>query len=202
MKPQTRIGIFGGSFDPPHLGHLALAEYVRSESNLNKVIFVPASQSPNKLHGSNASSTQRLAMTRRAIRGNKHFSLSGLELRRGGISYTVETLAILREQYVRAEFFLILGADSFIDFPTWKSPEVIVSMAGLLVYPRSGFAHLRDREFARHAEFITAPQIEISSSNIRRRVSSGKSIRYLVPEGVEKFILSHRLYRSEDMEKQ
>jgi nicotinate-nucleotide adenylyltransferase len=169
---------------------------------LKKVIFVPASQSPNKLHGSNATAGQRLAMTRLAIRGNKHFSVSDLELRRGGISYTVDTLTALSGQYAGAEFFLILGADSFMDFPTWKSPDEIVSMAGLLVYPRSGFGSMRDREFARQAEFMPAPEIEISSSIIRRRVSSGKSIRYLVTEGVEKFILSHRLYRREDTRKQ
>lgn len=201
MKPRARIGVLGGTFDPPHLGHLALAECIRSEAGLTRVLFVPAGQSPNKLHGSHASAAQRLVMTRHAIRSNKNFFVSDIELRRGGISYTVETLVALKEKHPDAELFLILGADSFLDFPAWKSPGVIVSMAGLLVYPRPGFAHSIDHEFSRHAEFIKAPQIEISSSLIRRRVSAGKSIRYLVPEAVEKFILAHRLYLPEEREK-
>lgn len=201
MKLRSRIGILGGTFDPPHLGHLALAEFIRSEAGLTKVLFVPAGQPPNKLHGAHASAAQRLAMTRHAIRGNRNFIASDIELRRSGISYTVETLGAMKEKHPDAELFLILGADNFMDFRTWKSPGVIVSMAGLLVYPRFGFTHSIDQEFSRYAEFMKAPQIEISSSMIRRRVSAGKSIRYLVPEAVEKFILVHRLYRPEEREK-
>ncbi len=195
MKRAVRIGILGGSFDPPHFGHLILAEYIRIEAGLKKVVFVPVSQSPNKLQGSVASAAHRLAMTRQAVRGNKDFAVSELEVHKGGVSYTVDTLSALAAEYPGAELCLILGADSFMDFPTWKSPEEIVSMATLLVYPRSGITNVKDQKFARHAEFIAAPRIEISSSMIRRRVSSGKGIRYFVPEAVENFIHARRLYR-------
>lgn len=197
MKSNNRIGILGGSFDPPHMGHLILAEYVRIESGLKKVLFIPASQSPHKLHGPVASDAHRIAMTRRAIRGNRSFAVSDLEVRRGGISYTVDTIETLAGMNPGAELFLILGSDSFADFHTWKSPDVIISKASLLVYPRPGTGGKNDLEYARHAQFIKAPQIEISSSAIRRRVASGKSIRYLVPETVEQYILTHHLYSRE-----
>lgn len=193
-KRKTQIGIFGGSFDPPHLGHLIVAEYVRAECGLKNILFVPAGQSPHKLQGPIASASDRVAMTRRAVKGNRAFGVSDGEIRRKGISYTVDTVNALVAENPGAELFLILGADSFADFSSWKSPDSIVSMATLLVYPRIGISDLKNQKYARHAEFIPAPQIEISSSVIRRRVATGKSIRYLVPEPVERYILSHGLY--------
>lgn len=194
MKSNDRIGILGGSFDPPHLGHLILAEFARAEARLSKVLFIPACQSPHKLHGPSASASHRVAMTRRAIKGNRAFAVSDLEVRRGGISYTADTIETLAGIYPDAELFLLLGSDSFADFHAWKSPDLIIAKATLLVYPRPGTGGMKDLEYGRHAQFITAPQIEISSSMIRRRVASGRPVRYLVPEVVEQYILANGLY--------
>ncbi len=140
----------------------------------------------------------RLTMTRRAIKGNTSFTVSDLEARRGGISYTADTIEALAAKSPGAELFLILGSDSFMDFHTWKSPDVIVSLATLLVVPRPGTSSMKNLEYGRHAQFIKSPLIDISSSVIRRRIASKASIRYLVPEGVEQYILRHHLYSRDD----
>ena len=193
MKP-LRIGIFGGSFDPPHLGHLIVAEYLLHEADLNKIILVPAFQPPHKMGNNSALAGHRIAMTRLAARGNKHFMVSDYEIRRGGVSYTVDTLRTLTGQYPLASFTLIMGADSFLEFPSWKSPEEILSMADLVVYPRLGYETAPAGTFSRRAEFVSAPRTDISSSMIRRRVRDGQSIRYMVPESVERYIRGKKLY--------
>jgi len=194
-KRKTQIGIFGGSFDPPHLGHLIVAEFVRGAAELDKVIFVPAFQPPHKLGNHFATTSHRVAMTRLAVRGNAMFAVSDYEIRRRGISYTVDTVKEFSRKYPHAELSLIMGLDSFHEFATWKTPEEIVLTVRLLVYPRQGFDSPSGNPFSHQAEFISAPLVEISSSMIRRRVSSGKGVHYLVPEPVEKFILRHKLYR-------
>lgn len=195
---KTQIGIFGGSFDPPHVGHLIVAEYVRGAAKLDKVILVPAFQPPHKIGNYSATAPQRVAMTRLAVRGNTALVPSDYEIRRRGISYTVDTVKEISRQYPGAELFLIMGLDSFHEFAAWKAPEEIVLEARLLVYPRPGFERPQGTRFSRHAEFISAPLVDVSSTMIRRRVSSGQSIRFLVPERVEKFIFSHRLYQRAD----
>jgi len=194
-KRKTQIGIFGGSFDPPHLGHLIVAESVRGAAELDKVVFVPAFQPPHKLGNYSATAAQRIAMTRLAVRGNAMFSVSEYEISRRGISYTVDTVKEFSRQYPDAELSLIMGLDSFHEFPAWKTPEEIVLTARLLVYARPGFDSSSGNPFFHHAEFVSAPLVDISSNMIRRRVSSGKGIRYLVPRPVEEFILRHKLYR-------
>ncbi|MEX2116610.1 MAG: nicotinate (nicotinamide) nucleotide adenylyltransferase [Bacteroidota bacterium] len=193
-KRKTQIGIFGGSFDPPHLGHLIVAEYLCGAAELDKVIFVPAFQPPHKLGNYSATAAQRIAMIRLAVRGNAMLAVSDYEIQRRGISYTVDTVEEFSRQYPDAELSLILGLDSFHEFATWKTPEKIVLTVRLLVYPRSGYDSPSGNPFFQHAEFVSAPLVDISSGMIRRRVSSGKSIRYFVPEPVERFILSHHLY--------
>ena len=196
-RKRNRIGIFGGSFDPPHLGHLIAAEVARQASSLDAVIFVPAFQPPHKLRTSSARPAQRMEMTRLAVRGNRCFSVSDYEIRRGGISFTVDTLRALVERHPTSEFSLIIGADSFVEFSSWKSPDEIIHMAGLLVYPRKGYERPSAGMSLPPAEFLRAPVIDLSSSMIRRRVREGLSVRYLVPVPVERYIQTRKLYRAD-----
>ncbi|HEX9615195.1 MAG TPA: nicotinate-nucleotide adenylyltransferase [Bacteroidota bacterium] len=196
-RKRNRIGIFGGSFDPPHLGHLIAAEVARQASSLDAVIFVPAFQPPHKLRTSSARPAQRMEMTRLAVRGNRCFSVSDYEIRRGGISFTVDTLRALVERHPSSEFSLIIGADSFVEFSSWKSPDEIIRMAGLLVYPRTGYERPSTGMSLPPAEFLRAPVIDLSSSMIRRRVREGLSVRYLVPVPVERYIQTRKLYRAD-----
>lgn len=195
MTTHRKIGILGGTFDPPHVAHLIVGESALDEAGLDEVLFVPAFQPPHKTGLPGASASQRLTMTRLAIRGNRRFKCLDIETKRRGVSYTVETLEELTAETPRAEFVLLLGADSFIDFPGWNSPGRIVQIARLLVYPRTGFSIPPDSPFLRHADMLSAPMVEVSSTMIRRRVAMGKSIRYLVPDAIHRFIHSHGLYR-------
>ena len=188
---NIRIGIFGGSFDPPHIGHLIIAEIARATMRLDKVIFVPANRSPHKLDRTATSGKHRLSMTFLAVRGNPAFSVSDFELRKKRISYTVDTVEEIRRRYPRAKLYLIVGADNYSGFRSWRRPEKILSMAELLVYPREKRT-IRHRTNRVH--ILDAPLVSISSSEIRRRVRSGLSVRYLVPDSVHRYILLHNLY--------
>ena len=199
-----RIGLFGGSFDPLHLGHLILAEQCREQSSLDQVWFVPAATSPLKQHGPVASNRQRLEMLQIGIAGHDSFRVEDCELERGGISYTVDTLKQLQSVHPGNEWFLIIGGDSLADFSRWREPAEICQLALPLVYQRPGFnASLENlRTFVSPARFaeieqhaITARQIEISSTDLRSRIIGGKSIRYLVPRAVEIYLNTQGLYR-------
>ena len=190
-KRAERIGIFGGTFNPPHLGHLLIAEQARETARLKKVLFVPAFQPPHKIGREIIAPRHRLEMTRLAVRGNRFLDVSDVEIRQAGISYTVNTMRFLRSQMPDAEFFLILGSDSLAEYDGWKEPGEIRSMAQLLVYPRGSGAELR---LSPGVESIRGPAIGISATDIRGRVARGQSIRYLVPATVESYIRKHRLY--------
>jgi nicotinate-nucleotide adenylyltransferase len=189
-----RIGIFGGSFDPPHLGHLVIAEMARRSFDLDVVFFVPAYKPPHKEGSHPSTARDRLAMTKLAVRGNAKLRVSDLELRRKGISYTVDTVRAFRDRFPTSQLFLIIGSDSLRQFHSWKSPGEILEGASLIVYrrPRSGRtnAHLGSGK----ASFIKGPLMAISSSDIRNRIQRGKSIRYLVRDNVLSFIKREKLY--------
>jgi len=136
--PLRRIGLFGGTFDPPHLGHLALAEWARERLGLDHVLFVPAGRPPHKRGARLSSAAARVAMTRLAVRGNPAFRLSTIEVRRGGPSFTVDTLRALRARHAGARLFLIMGEDSLDDFATWREPAAIARLATLAVARRPG----------------------------------------------------------------
>ena len=193
MKTTSkRLGIFGGTFNPPHLGHLVIAEQARIQAGLDRVVFVPAFQPPHKVGSGIVQPRHRLNMVRLAIQGNRQFSVSDIEIREQGISYTVRTLELLKAQNPGAELFLILGSDSLRDFPSWKSPDEIRDMAELVVYPRKGFE--MSGEDNRTSLMLKSPLIEISSTELRMSVMRGESIRYLVPDPVEQYIRRHHLY--------
>jgi nicotinate-nucleotide adenylyltransferase len=194
--PRPRIGVFGGTFDPPHLGHLLLAESARERLGLDRVLFVPARVPPHKRGRRVTEARIRLLLLRAALRGTG-FSVSTVELDRPGPSYTVDTLERLGARHPRARFWLLVGADSLADLPTWRDPERILALARVAVAARPGAlpppAFLR--RHARHIVRLGNVPIEISSSDLRRQVARGRSIRFLVPPPVERRVRALGLYR-------
>jgi nicotinate-nucleotide adenylyltransferase len=205
-----RIGVFGGSFNPIHLGHLIAAECCREQRGLDRVLFVPAATPPHKQGQSLAAPQQRLEMVALAIGGHDSFAVSALEIERGGVSYTVDTLAALAAADPAAELHLILGPDAVRHLAGWKDPARIASLARLLAVERDGIddvaAAVRDGRLsavvgADVAEGLVAsrvrmPAIDIRASDLREAVAAGRSIRYRTPRAVERFIETHGLYRS------
>ncbi len=188
-----RLGIFGGTFNPPHIGHLIVIESVQDQLEFDSVLFIPSAQTPNKHDSSLAPARDRLEMTRLAV--GDDYRVSDIEVSRPGVSYTVDTLADLASLYPGARLHLIIGADNFCEFQTWRSPGAILERAELVVMSRPGFVPPKN-EFARRTKFVTVPQIGISGTDIRRRIKLKRSIRYLVPPKVEEYIRRHNLYRA------
>ncbi len=201
-----RIGLFGGSFDPVHRGHLLLAECCWRQARLDRVEFVPTAQQPLKPRGPVASEADRVAMLRLAIVERREFALSLLEVERGGVSYTVDTLRQFRSEQPDAELFFLMGADSLADFSTWREPAVICDLATPLVVRRAGspppdFTALARLVTAERLAEIRALEVEmpatpISSSNIRRLIAEHGEWQALVPETVAAYIGERGLYRS------
>ena len=196
-----RIGVLGGTFDPIHLGHLIIAEEARDRLDLEEVCFVPARDPWMKAGQPLTSGHDRLSMARLAMEDNPFFRVSTLELERPGPSYTVDTLRELQEDYgPEAQLFFILGSDAFARFDEWKDTEGILGLATLVVVDRPGAtasAEAIDQQVgnAGSVERVRGVHLEISAKDIRRRVAAGASIRYLVPEPVERYIYARGLYR-------
>jgi nicotinate-nucleotide adenylyltransferase len=190
---MTRLGVFGGTFDPPHVGHLALAEWAREALRLDRVLFVPAGTPPHKRRSDLSSATDRLAMTRLAVRGHPAFEVAGLEARRRGPSFTVDTLRALRAAHPGARLVLLIGQDSLAEFETWRDPDAIARLATLAVALRPGARRPRAR---RRVAWLDNPGLDVSSSAIRARVRAGRSVRYLVPDAVAAHIARRGLYRA------
>jgi nicotinate-nucleotide adenylyltransferase len=191
---MRRIGVFGGTFDPPHVAHLALAEWARVALRLDRVIFMPAALPPHKRRRRITSAVDRVAMTRAAVRGNAAFGVSTLEVRRRGPSYTVDTLRALRKTHPDAALYLLIGEDSLREFDTWYEPKEILRLARLAVAVRPGAPARNRRDPGGRIVRLSNPAIEVSSSGIRERVRSGKSVRYLVPDAVLWHIEKRGLY--------
>ena len=192
-RPAMRVGIFGGTFDPVHVGHLAIANAALESIPLDRVLFVPARRAPLKEHGPVAGEADRLAMLQLAVAGEPRFSVSRIELDREGPSYTVDTL----ERLAGAdELFLILGGDALAALPRWKDPDRIATLATLVVAERPGAPA---RGNARNASILAfdAPRLDISSRELRARAARGRSLRYLVPDPVWRHIEGRGLYRAE-----
>lgn len=197
------IGIMGGTFNPIHYGHLLICEHIREEFGLKKVLFVPAKIPPHKGTDGLMESGHRMAMVKLAIDSNPWFEFSDVEMKMEGPSYTVETLRVLSEQYGKENRLgLIIGADSLIQFTTWRRYEDILRMADLIVARRpdtdnrlleSAVARLKAEHGAR-IHLSATDVYDFSSTRIRSRVKEGLSIKYMVPEPVERYILEHRLY--------
>ncbi|MDP9237468.1 MAG: nicotinate-nucleotide adenylyltransferase [Chloroflexota bacterium] len=193
-----RVGVLGGTFDPVHLGHLVLAEQAREQLALDEVLFVPAGEPWRKSGRAIAPAEHRLAMLKLALEGNDGFGISDIELRRSGPTYTADTLEALAGERLDDEFYFIIGADALADLPNWHEPERIVAHAVLAVAPRDvqevNAAALSLPGMKARIELFSMPRIDLASTDIRARVAAGKSIRYLVPDGVEDYVREHELY--------
>lgn len=200
-----RVGIFGGTFDPVHMGHLLLAEQGREQGRLDEVWFVPAAHPPHKDQPDLTRFEQRVEMLALAVVGNRAFRIEELEKERPGPSYTADTLAELRRRHPSDEFLLLVGSDTLLDLPNWYQPLRVLEQAGLLVVARPGSAVLTAAELrARlHApeevpvrlEVVEMPLIDIASRDLRCRAAAGRSLRYFLPRAVECYIHDKRLYR-------
>lgn len=193
---QTRIGVFGGTFDPPHTGHLIVAADVAAALDLEHVRFVPNAVPPHKRHSVCAAAAFRLAMVRAAIRGNPRFVADDIELRRPGPSYTVETLAALGEQHPGAELYFMIGVDALREFATWHQPGRIPRLARVAGLTRSGDSAVAPAWLPVIPVQVT--RVDITATDIRRRVREGESIRYLVPGAVRDIIIREGLYQNPD----
>jgi nicotinate-nucleotide adenylyltransferase len=197
---MARIGIFGGTFDPPHFGHLIGAEFAMDACSLDRMLFIPAYRPPHKIERALSKPSDRIAMLRLAIAGNQKFELSPIELEREGKSYTVETLRALKYLWPLDTLMLIIGRDQFDSFDTWREPDEILKLAEITVLARTSDAtHVerayRATRFDSYVTFYNMPLIDISSTEIRRRIHDGKSIRYQTPDAVLAYIEEHGLYR-------
>jgi len=193
-----RWGLFGGTFDPPHVGHLALAEWAREALRLDRVVFMPAGTPPHKRAGAVTGVAHRVAMTRLAVRGNPAFRVSTLEAHADGPSFTADTVARLTRR-AGDELYVIIGADSLDDFRRWRRPAAILAAARLAVAGRPGAGRPATEAWARgtgRVVWIGNPGLDVSSSLVRARVRAGRSVRYLVPDAVARYLERHRLYGS------
>lgn len=189
------LGIFGGTFDPPHLGHLLAASHVQESLTLDGIILVPAASSPHKQNRPLIDAEHRLAMVRLAVAGVPQMEVSDVEVRRGGVSYTIDTLRTLRQERPQTTLTLIIGMDNLAEFGSWKDPEEILSIARVVVMTRPGYQAPQNVDaYARHMQMCAVPEIAIASRDIRRRVCEGRSIRWMVTPEVEHYILQHGFY--------
>jgi nicotinate-nucleotide adenylyltransferase len=199
---DLRLGILGGTFDPPHYGHLVLAENARVQLRLERVLFVLAGHPPHKPDRPIAPANHRVAMVEAAIADNPAFVLSRVDLERPGPHYTVEMLALLQQEYPQADLFFLLGGDSLAQFLTWHDPAGIVREARLAVMRRPGYEpDLAGLERAvpgvrERLVWLDAPYLDVAASGLRRRAHEGLPLRYLVPPAVEAYIHEHRLYEA------
>ena len=191
-----RIGVFGGTFDPPHVGHLLLATDAREALNLDRLIFIPAGAQPFKVDTPPvASPRDRLEMVRLAIADDANYAVDDAEISRKGLSYTVDTLEHLAERNAGAELFFLLGQDSLAGFPKWRNPARIQELATLALMMRAGAPDVGDWRNAEGVVMVSARRVDVSSTEIRERLRAGKSIKGFVPESVEQFIEARGLYR-------
>jgi nicotinate-nucleotide adenylyltransferase len=186
---KSRVGVFGGTFDPVHVGHLAIALAALESVPLDRVLFVPARRSPLKDRDPLASVADRVTMLESAIASEPRFGLSRVELDRDGVSYTVDTLEALRSE---GELFLILGSDALADLARWRAPDRIRELATILVAARPGAP---EPDPMHRARAFDAPRLDISSRELRTRAARGMSLRYLVPDAVWEHIKRRGLYR-------
>ncbi len=197
---MKRIGIYGGTFNPVHIAHLITAEEVSEQMHLEKVLFVPSAHHPLKNEESIIDAGTRLKMLEIAINGNDKFESSDIEIKQNEKkSYTVNTLIKLREKYKDepVKFYLIIGMDNFTELHKWMEPDKLFMLAEVIVINRPGYfaADIRN-DYSRQVVYAPVTNIDISSTEIRNRVRENRSIKYLVPDEVEKFIIQNKLYRS------
>lgn len=197
---MEHIGVLGGTFDPPHIGHLILGEYAVDALELDKLLYVPAADPPHKQDEFKTPVEYRLKMLELALADNPHFEISGVDIDRPGPHYSVDMIQIIREQNPSAEIYFVMGSDSLRDLPTWHRPADLLRLCKLAVMQRPGIdgdAGAHETLFpgiSNRVVMINAPLIEISSTEIANRLLNGRSIRYQVSDSVREYIMTHRLY--------
>lgn len=208
-KNIKKYGIMGGTFDPIHSGHLAIAEEIRYKFNLDKVIFIPAGNPPHKDSRKVTSSNHRYQMALLATISNPYFDISSIEIEREGITYTIDTIMELKKCCGdEAEFYFITGADSLLQLSTWKDVDKLLSICKFIAATRPGFQMSKieskvkelESKYNRSIYTVTVPALQISSTDIRNRIKNGITVKYLLPEAVEAYIIKHKLYQ-ENVEK-
>jgi nicotinate-nucleotide adenylyltransferase len=199
-----RIGLYGGTFDPIHLGHLILAETCREQCRLDQVVFIPAGNPPHKQGHELTNGAQRADMVEFAVAGYPEFVVNRSEIKKAGPSYTIETLQTFRQDHPDDELFLLMGSDSLNEFLLWKEPREIATLASLIVVNRGRIAppnlgplvpHL-GADAVDRIRCITMPGIDLSASELRDRARNEQSLRYLTPRAVERFIVEHKVYQA------
>ncbi len=191
IETIRRLGLYGGSFDPVHNGHLILAREAFERLGLDKVLFIPAGISPHKRHRPPASAHDRLALLRASVEGEPGFAVEDCELRKDGVSYAIETVREMGEKYPEAELFFFIGEDNLAELHTWKDIEDLRELVQFVVLSRTSARP--------HDEFpVIDRQIDISSTDIRSRVSKGLSVQYLIPEAACSIIEQRHLYQKKD----
>lgn len=191
-----RLGILGGTFDPPHTGHLLLALDALDQVPLDRLLLVPAARQPLKVGQEMTDAPHRLAMTRLLGTADPRIVVDGREVERGGLSYTVETIRALRGEYPDAELFLLVGEDTAATLPQWREPAALAELVRVVVVGRGGDAHPLPTGF--RGDRMASRRVDISATEIRARVREGRSIRGFVPDAVAEYIVAHSLYRTTD----
>ena len=187
---KKRVGLLGGTFNPPHLGHLIIANEVLSQLNLDEVRFMPAGVPPHKVIKGGTSSEQREKMVEKAIQGQPDFMLEPVELQKGGTSYTYETIQLLTEREPESDFYFIIGGDMIEYLPKWHKIDELTKLIQFVGVGRPGY----DMESPYNVSMVDVPQIGISSTMIRERISEGETVTYLIPERVLDYIREEKLY--------
>ncbi|AQS59933.1 nicotinate-nucleotide adenylyltransferase [Desulforamulus ferrireducens] len=201
---MREICLMGGTFDPIHYGHLVVAEEVRQQFSLSKVLFIPAARPPHKTDKIISDPIHRVNMTRLAIASNPYFDVSTLEVERQGLSYTIDTVKEIKKIYGVEKVYFITGADAVLEILSWKNAEELLSICTFIAATRPGYdlhqladtLKLLPKEVLKNILPLEVPALSISSSDIRRRVKEGKSIKYLLPEAVEQYIFNTKIYQS------
>lgn len=187
-----KIGILGGTFDPPHIGHLIIANEVLDQVGLDEIRFMPNHEPPHKVRNSGTSIKDRLDMIELAIEGHPYFSIETIELKKEGPSYTYDTIKELKERAAKAEYYFIIGADMVEYLPHWHKIEELIKLVQFIGTNRPNY----ELKSTYPIRFVEVPMIEVSSSMIRRRIQTGKTIKYLLPDSVIRYIGEKQLYES------
>ena len=194
---MINVGLFGGTFDPVHIGHLAIAEYLREQLKLDEIWFIPANIHPLKNNDLISSSKHRIKMLELAIADNPYFKINSIELLYEKPSYTVDTIKNLKNEYAEEVglFYFFIGMDNVNDLQHWKNPDELFELCRVIAFGRPGFTNIANSIYSSKVKFVEVPLFEISSTEIRNRIVDDRSVKYLIPAEVLNYIKTNELYK-------